>query len=137
MAADDQHLCPLRRLSGGQGSRPSQSGRPVIVLGAGFAVPRNLERCVERRYFSSISCLALVCEDAELRRRLQGRPAWRGTDAPSSVARNADFYRWLLENARTHDPLIDLIDTTGVPPEETAVRMERWISGELAGRRTG
>jgi 2-phosphoglycerate kinase len=115
----------------------SQSGRPVVVLGAGFAVPRNLERCVERRYIATISYLALVCEDTELKRRLRSRPAWRGSNDPAFVERNADFNRWLLENAKTHDPPIDLIDTTDVSPAQTVEQMEHWIAGKLAGRGAG
>ena len=39
----------------------SQSGRPVVLFGAGMGVPENLEGCVERRYLLSIRYLALVC----------------------------------------------------------------------------
>lgn len=32
----------------------SQSGRPVVLFGAGVGVPENIEDCVERRYFSKV-----------------------------------------------------------------------------------
>ena len=58
----------------------SQAGKSVILCGAG--VPEQFERCVERRYFSTIHYLALVCTDETLAERLRSRPAWRpaGTD---------------------------------------------------------
>lgn len=33
----------------------SQSGRPVVLFGAGVGVPDNMEPCIERRYFSYLS----------------------------------------------------------------------------------
>ena len=54
-----------------------QSGRPVAIFGAGFGVPASLENLVERRYFSTIKYLALVCNDQELTNRLLKRPDWR------------------------------------------------------------
>ncbi len=53
----------------------------VIVVLEGDLLWR--EPCVERRYFSSVSYGALVCQEAELRRRLEARPAWRGSRDPS------------------------------------------------------
>ena len=49
----------------------AQWGRPVVLFGAGFGVPHNIEPCVERRYFSSVEYLALVCSDASLAVRLE------------------------------------------------------------------
>ena len=45
----------------------SQAGKSVILCGA--AVPAQFEQCVERRYFSDIHYLALVCEDEVLAAR--------------------------------------------------------------------
>lgn len=56
----------------------SQAGRPIVLFGAGMGVPENIEPCVERRYFSEIHYLALVCDDGVLAQRLRARPAWRG-----------------------------------------------------------
>lgn len=57
----------------------SQSGRPVTLFGAGAGVPENIETCVERRYFTEVHYLALVCSDDVLQDRLLTRPAWRGS----------------------------------------------------------
>ena len=55
----------------------SQSGRPVVLFGAGVGVPANLEACVERRYLADVHILALVCDDEVLAERLLSRPEWR------------------------------------------------------------
>ena len=41
----------------------AQSGRPVVLFGAGVGNPDNIEPCLERRYFAFINYLALVCDD--------------------------------------------------------------------------
>jgi len=43
-------------------------------------VPENLEICRERRYFSAIHYLALVCSDDTLTERLQTRPTGRDSN---------------------------------------------------------
>ena len=42
----------------------AQCGEPVVLFGAGFAVPENIKCLVERRYFSRAHYLALVSEPA-------------------------------------------------------------------------
>ena len=53
----------------------SQAGRPVVLCGS--AIPEQYEACAERRYFAEIHCLALVCDDQVLAKRLRDRPGWR------------------------------------------------------------
>ena len=72
----------------------SQSGRPVVLFGAGMGVPDNLEACVEWRYFSKVHYLALVCDDAGLVKRLQSRPAWRHSADPAFVEEQLRFNQW-------------------------------------------
>jgi DNA-directed RNA polymerase subunit RPC12/RpoP len=116
----------------------SQAGRPVALLNAGIAVPENLEDCVERRYFSRVRYLALVCSDAALKDRLAARPSWRKSD-PAIVGRHLEFNAWLKENAAKVAPAIELLDTTDTPVAETARQVADWIGqglGELRGRTT-
>ena len=70
----------------------SQAGRPVLLCGAG--VPEQFEQCVERRYFSDIHYLALVCEDEVIASRLRNRPAWRGSSADGYIEEHVAFNRW-------------------------------------------
>src|SRR5436190_9430713 len=81
----------------------SQSGRPVALFGAGFAVPHNFEELAERRLFSAIHYLALVCDDGVLAERLRARPKWRKT-TPELIADHVKFNRWLKEHAATTEP---------------------------------
>lgn len=104
----------------------SQSGRPVVLFGAGMGVPDNIEPCVERRYFSDIHYLALVCEDETLAQRLKARPSWRGSGEQAYIDTHVQFNRW-FKGAQNSNTLISLIDTTHVPLETTIEQVKTWI----------
>lgn len=106
----------------------SQAGKPVILCGAG--IPSQFEQCIERRYFSDIHYLALVCEDEVLASRLRSRPEWRGVSA-EYIDRHVEFNRWLTVNAPTTRPPMSVIDTSRITVTECAERVEQW-----AGRYT-
>jgi adenylate kinase family enzyme len=103
----------------------SQSGRLVVLFGAGVGVPENIEHCIERRYFSKIRYLALVCSDETLSKRLQERPVWRGTREPAFVKESIRFNHWFKEY--DGQPIIKLVDNTNELLEETAMRVTSWI----------
>ncbi len=106
----------------------SQSGRPVVLFGAGVGVPENLEGCIERRYFSSIRYLALVCSDEILAERLRQRPAWRGTRDPTYIEEHQHFNQWFVRYSRNNNqPPITLLDTGQKPLEQTGKQVEDWI----------
>src|SRR5512143_1426572 len=109
----------------------SQSGRPVVLFGAGFGVPHNIEPCVERRYFSSVEYLALVCSDASLAERLERRPIWRDSRDPAWIEEQKRFNQWFKDYGATK-PVVALLDTTDVEATETAERVRRWID-EVVG----
>lgn len=102
----------------------SQSGRPVVLFGAGVGVPENLEHCIERRYFSDIHYLGLVCADEMLAERLRQRPAWRGTQAPAYIEESIRFNNWF----KTHYAVDNLIDTTNISLEQSAQQAVAWIT---------
>jgi AAA domain-containing protein len=104
----------------------SQSGRPVVLFGAGMGVPENIEPCVERRYFSDIHYLALVCNDEVLAQRLKARPAWRGSGDQASMDTHVQFNRW-FKAAQSGDHPISLFDTTNGPLETTIEQVKTWI----------
>jgi predicted kinase len=103
----------------------AQSGRPVVLFGAGFGVPDNIEPCIERRYFSTVHYLALTCADEQLGDRLRARPAWRGAGKGTFIGDQLRFNAW-FRSCRGSPP-IELIDTTDVAPEQTADRVDAWI----------
>jgi hypothetical protein len=103
----------------------AQSGRPVVLFGAGMGVPENIEPCIERRYFSQVHYLALVCADEVLAERLKDRPAWRGTRTPEYIQEHAWFNNWFRSYAG--DPPMTRLDTTSATLEETARQAAAWI----------
>lgn len=105
----------------------SQSGRPVVLFGAGLGVPDNIEPCLERRYFSAAHYLAFVCSDEELTRRLQARPAWRGSGTPEFVAQQIQYNNWLRERGRKHPNEMTLVDTSEISEAEAVRQVEQWI----------
>lgn len=106
----------------------SQSGRPVVLFGAGFGVPENLEGCMERRYFSSVRYLALVCSNEILSQRLRERPAWRESGNPEYIEEHQRFNQWFLNyNQNSNQPPITLLDTSQKSLEDTTKEVEGWI----------
>jgi len=106
----------------------SQSGRPVALFNAGMVVPGNVEPCVERRYFTRVHYLALVCEPEELARRLRARPAWRESGDGAWIQEQVRFDQWLRANAHGDSP-ITLVDTTNLSIQAAAERVAAWIHG--------
>jgi hypothetical protein len=109
----------------------SQSGRPVVLFGAGAGVPENIEPCVERRYFSGTNYLALVCDDDVLAQRLRARPTWRGCGEPGYIENHIRFNHWFKDRQDGSHP-ITLIDTTYTSLEGTVEQVRAWIL-ETAG----
>jgi hypothetical protein len=107
----------------------SQSGRPVVLFGAGAGVPDNIEHRIERRYFSKVHYLALVCSDEILSERLRRRPLWRGTRNTAYIEEHIRFNQWF--KAYDGQPVIRLIDTTDAPLEETARQITSWIDESI------
>jgi uncharacterized protein YukE len=108
----------------------SQSGRPVVSFGAGMGVPANIDPCIERRYFSTIHYLALVCDNEVLTQRLKARPAWRGSGEEAFIARQIQFNQWFKEKG---NPFASLIDTTNLTLETTAEQVKSWILEKVKG----
>ena len=103
----------------------SQSGRPVVLFGAGVGVAENLETCIERRYFSQTHYLALVCSHDVLSERLQQRPGWRGTHESAYIQEHIRFNDWF--KSYNSQPPIKRIDTTNARFEETTAQVAIWI----------
>ena len=104
-----------------------QSGRPVVLFGAGVGVPENLEMCIERRYFSALHYLALTCEESVLTRRLQDRPQWRDSHDPVVIDEQIRFNQWFGTNTIQNEAKIELLDTTTVSVQTTAEDVAAWI----------
>jgi broad-specificity NMP kinase len=103
----------------------SQAGKPVVL--SGCAVPEQFEACVERRYFSDIHYLALVCGNESLASRLRTRPAWRDCFRDEYIQDHLAFNDWLKSNAENTQPRMTLLDTSEKTAVETAEEVIRWI----------
>jgi len=108
----------------------SQSGRPVVLFGGGLGVPENIEPCIERRYFSEIHYLALVCDEAVLAQRLRARPAWRGSGEQTFIDGHIRFNNWFKGQKNSNSP-ISLLDTTSVPLDRTVEQVTSWIREKM------
>jgi hypothetical protein len=109
-----------------------QAGRPVVLMAGG--IPDQFEACPERRYFSELHYLALVCDDAELVNRLTARPRWRMSASPQRMARERSFNRWLVENATKTVPAIRLLDTSRITEEDAARQVDTWVRSAPGNR---
>ena len=103
----------------------SQSGRPVVLCGT--ALPDRYETSVERRYFTNIHYLALVCEDRVLEKRLKNRPGWRNSSQPEFIEPMKEFNQWIKANAHETEPPMTVLDNTHLSIEEAADRIVDWI----------
>lgn len=102
-----------------------QSGKPVAWYGS--VVPQQIEPCLERRYFSKIHYLALVCDPVALAERLRARPGWRASGSEDFVSRMLAFNQWFIDHAGHSDPPLEVLDTTHATIEETTRDIRAWI----------
>ena len=103
----------------------AQSGRPVVLVGS--AVPEQFEVCPERRYFSEIHYLALVCADEILVARLRARPAWRRSGTAEVLSTMTAFNQWLRSHAEATSPPMSLLDTSHLTLEQSVSWTHTWI----------
>ena len=108
----------------------AQSGRPVVLLGGGM--PEDIERCPERRYFRTVHYMALVCEERELVRRLESRPAWRGCADPEFVRRMLVWNRHLMDRPESTDPPMATLNTAERSVTAGRHHVVRWVREHLA-----
>jgi gluconate kinase len=106
-----------------------QAGRPVVLCGT--VLPEQFEDCPERRYFSTLYYLTLVCDDDLLVERLQHRPEWRMTHTPEVLEDMLQFNRWLKANASLTIPPITLYDTSHQNIDETLEYVAEWVRQRL------
>jgi predicted kinase len=107
----------------------AQAGRPVALFGS--ATPAQIEACDERRYFSAVRYLALVCDDDEaLRERLRARPAWRNASDSEWIEQMVAFNRWFKTHAAARAPTITLLATDAQSPAETIAQVAQWLRAE-------
>jgi len=112
----------------------SQSGRPVVLFGAGFGVPENIESCTERRYFSGINYLNIYCSDDDLEKRLIKRSQWRNCQNKEFIDKQKEFNNWVKNYGKEKKPEIELIDTTDLTLEKTVENVRIWINEKISNK---
>jgi adenylate kinase family enzyme len=109
----------------------SQAGKPVVLCGVGE--PTQFEQCIERRYFSELHYLALICDAQVLVSRLRNLPPSRGSANDKCIKEQVVFNHWLLNNAQHTEPRMTLLDTSEITVDETVKKVERWLRSLLNG----
>lgn len=106
-----------------------QAGRPVVLCGT--ALPEQFEECPERRYFSTLHYLALVCGDELLVERLKQRPEWRQTHSQEFLEKMLQFNKWLKTNASFTNPPMTLYETSHRDIIESVQYVAKWVRQRL------
>lgn len=106
-----------------------QAGRPVVLCGT--ALPEQVENCAERRYFSTIYYLAMVCDDAILKERLTARPQWRASGSNDFIEQMLQFNDWLKDHAAITNPPMTLHDSSNTSILKTSQEVAQWIRARL------
>ena len=102
----------------------SQNGKSVVLCGT--ALPDGYEISAERRYFSNIHYLALVCDGDVLEERLRDRSNWRNC-SPEFINAMKTFNQWIKDNAHKTNPPMTLLDTTHLSIENTVDCIVNWL----------
>ncbi len=105
----------------------SQAGKPVVLCGC--KVPEQLEPLPERKLFTNIYYLAIICDDAVLKERMcKGRGVQNENWLKSSIA----FNQWLRQQAKeTVSFPVTLLDTTSLSPAQAAKIVNNWIMEKI------
>jgi hypothetical protein len=96
----------------------------------GTAEPDQIEPCPERRYFTAVHYLAVVCADDLLVERLRRRPGQLAV-TPEFIARMRGYNRWFKEHAASTSPAMSILDTTGTTIGASVEQAVRWVRGHL------
>lgn len=94
----------------------------------GCATPKQFEHCDERKNFTDIHYLAVVCDNDVLQERIT---AQRGVTDANWIRSSIEFNVWLKEHAQETNPPIYLLDNSRLSPKEAADAADKWISEHI------
>lgn len=101
----------------------SQAGKPVVLCGC--RVPKQIENLPERKLFTDVYYLAVVCDDTILEERMR---KGRGVNNKNWIKSSIDFNKWLKQHSTETVPAhITLLDTSNITPKQAARTVDNWI----------
>lgn len=103
-----------------------QSGKPVLWTMAGCI--DRLPKAYNVRYFREIKCLALVCEDEALKKRMQ---EGRGITDENWLKGSGDYNRYFMEHDSLGETRFETFDITNKEPDEVADYVMKWVNMNL------
>lgn len=103
-----------------------QGGKPLLWTIAGAL--DYFDNTYNRRFFTEVHFLALVCNSEDLEKRMrEGRHITDSNWINSSI----DYNRWFIENGTVSNQKIDTYDITGKSVSEVADYVTQWIEAKL------
>lgn len=103
-----------------------QSGKPLLWTIAGAL--DYFENAYNRRFFTDIYFLALVCNTEDLEKRMrEGRHITDSNWINSSIKYN----RWFIEKSSCDNKKIDTYDITGKSVAKVADYVRKWVDSKL------
>lgn len=103
-----------------------QSGKPVLWTKAGCL--DHFPKAYNCRYFSAINCLALVCDETLLRKRMQ---EGRGIADENWISSSCDYNRYFMEHDHLGTTKFKTFDITDKEPGEVADYVIEWVRENL------
>ena len=107
----------------------SQAGRPVVLCAS--APPRQLEQCVERRYFDQLYYLVVTCDERSLIERLPKRAQWWRSGTDEMIRQQLQFNKHLLRMARERPEFMITLNMSELSLENALPKVKAWIRGKL------
>ncbi len=104
------------------------AGKPVLWAMAGNL--DKLNKVYNRQFYSDIFCLALVCEEETLRRRMmQGR----GISDEEWIQSSIQYNNYFKTHTVIYDMPFDVCDTEGKKTGEIVEEVKKWVKEKMAG----
>lgn len=109
-----------------------QSGRPVAIFGAEIGMPRVVEKSVQRRYFTDVYYLALVCDEEVQAERLRARSNGEDTeDRQIEIDEQTALNRRYQCRGTDSASPIESLDVTDLSVKAVGTKVQTWIDEML------
>lgn len=103
-----------------------QVGKPLVWSAS--SLPDQFEDTYNRRFFSNIYYLALVCDAQKLEQRMR---KGRHIDDENWIKGSADFNNWFMKNGPSYKYPIEVCDISELSIKEYAKFIDEWIMSKI------